>query len=49
MSGPLIGNYMHVRIANYGDDLDGKLTYDEFTGFTRGSPEDLLQAFGTTF
>lgn len=35
-----------VSIPTYGDDLGSEMTYGEFTGFTRGSSEDLFSGFG---
>lgn len=35
-----------VSIPTFGDDLSSEMTYTEFTGFTRGSPEDLFSSFG---
>jgi CRISPR-associated endonuclease/helicase Cas3 len=35
-----------VSVPSYGDDLGSEMTYTEFTGFTRGSPEDLFSDFG---
>lgn len=35
-----------VSIPTFGDDLGSEMTYSEFIGFTRGSPEDLFSEFG---
>ena len=35
-----------VRVPDHGDDLRPIMTYCEWTGFTRGNPNDLLLAFG---
>ena len=37
---------MRVEIPDYGVDLEPRLTYTDFTGFTRGTFEDLLGPFG---
>lgn len=37
---------LRVSVPTYGDDLNTEMTYTEFTGFTRGKPKDLLNAFG---
>ena len=37
---------MRIEVPDYTGDLEIEMTYTEFTGFTRGSPEDLLGAFG---
>lgn len=37
---------MQVVVPSYTDDLDPTMTYSDFTGFTRGSPEDLFLPFG---
>lgn len=37
---------LEVRIPLYGDDTDPAMTYHDFSGFTRGAPEDLFLAFG---
>jgi len=37
---------LRVSVPTYGDDLKTEMTYTEFTGFTRGKPEDLFEAFG---
>lgn len=37
---------MRIEIPEYDRDLRVEMTYTEFTGFTRGSPEDLFEAFG---
>ena len=41
-----IFDLFRVSIPTYGDDLGSEMTYSEFTGFTRGSPEDLFSGFG---
>jgi CRISPR-associated endonuclease/helicase Cas3 len=41
-----IRRLLRVSISIYGDDLKTEMTYDEFTGFTRGKPEDLFEPFG---
>lgn len=41
-----IHDLLRVSVPSYGDDLTIEMTYTEFTGFTRGKPEDLLEAFG---
>lgn len=41
-----IGQLMQIEIPDYGDDGEPMMTYTEFTGFTRGSIEDLLAPFG---
>nr|WP_180897409.1 MULTISPECIES: HD domain-containing protein [unclassified Martelella] len=46
MDGADIRNLIKVSIPTYGDDLKTVMTYTEFTGFTRGTPEDLFKAFG---
>lgn len=37
---------MRIEIPDYQRDLQVEMTYDNFIGFTRGSPEDLFEAFG---
>lgn len=37
---------LRVSLSSYGDDIGQQFTYHEFTGFTRGTPEDLFEAFG---
>lgn len=39
-------NLMRAEIPDYERDLQIRMTYTEFTGFTRGSFEDLFCAFG---
>ena len=41
-----IKNLMRVSIPDYSRDIVSHMTYTEFTGFTRGSSEDLFRAFG---
>lgn len=41
-----IKNMMRVTIPDYSRDIASPMTYTEFTGFTRGSSEDLFRAFG---
>ena len=41
-----ISSLLRVGFSTYGDDLCCALTYSDFTGFTRGTPDDLLQDFG---
>jgi CRISPR-associated endonuclease/helicase Cas3 len=41
-----IKNLMRVSIPDYSRDITSPMTYTEFTGFTRGSSEDLFRAFG---
>jgi CRISPR-associated endonuclease/helicase Cas3 len=41
-----IFDLFRVSVPSYGDDLGSEMTYTEFTGFTRGSPEDLFSDFG---
>ena len=41
-----IFDLFRVSVPSYGDDLSSEMTYSEFTGFTRGSPEDLFSSFG---
>ena len=43
-----IHDLLWVSIPSYGDGLVDEMTYSEFTGFTRGKPEDLLEDFGKT-
>ena len=37
---------LRVSISSYDGDLGEEMTYDEFTGFTRGGPMDLFEPFG---
>ena len=46
MTGADICELLRVSISTYGDDLQMEMTYTDFTGFTRGKPEDLLEPFG---
>lgn len=46
MTYPDIKKLLRVSISTFGNDLEPKMTYTEFTGFTRGSPEDLFSPFG---
>ena len=39
---------MQVSIPDFGDDLVPSMTYDVFTGFTRGIPEDLFEGLINT-
>jgi CRISPR-associated endonuclease/helicase Cas3 len=41
-----IRELFRVSIPIYGDDLKTEMTYTELTGFTRGKPGDLFEAFG---
>ena len=41
-----VARLMQIEIPDYGRDLEPMITYTEFTGFTRGSPEDLFSPFG---
>ena len=41
-----VGRLMQVEIPDYGNDTEPMLTYTDFTGFTRGSFEDLTGPFG---
>ncbi|MGX0976284.1 CRISPR-associated endonuclease/helicase Cas3 [Roseovarius sp. MBR-51] len=41
-----ISELLRVSVPTYGDDPEKEMTYTEFTGFTRGKPEDLFEAFG---
>lgn len=43
-----IRELLRVSIPSYRDDLSVVMTYTEFTGFTRGMPEDLFKPFGKT-
>lgn len=43
-----IRNLLRVSISSYGDDLGAEISYTDFTGFTRGTPDDLLEPFGKT-
>lgn len=43
---PQIQNLTEVRVPSYDqDELEPLMTYSQFTGFTRGAPEDLFQPF----
>jgi len=46
MAGLDISSLLRISIPTYGDDINMKMTYTEFTGFTRGTPEDLCEVFG---
>lgn len=46
MSSYDIKNMMRVSIPDYSRDIVSPMTYTEFTGFTRGSSEDLFRDFG---
>lgn len=46
MSASDIFTLFRVSVSSYGDDLKPVMTYSEFTGLTRGKPQDLFQAFG---
>lgn len=48
-SKPDIGSVMQIEIPDYGDDGEPTMTYTEFTGFTRGSFEDLFEPFGKAY
>ncbi|WP_339696380.1 hypothetical protein [Celeribacter baekdonensis] len=48
MTGTDIPELLRVSIPTYGDDLEQEMTSTDFTGFTRGKPKDLLEAFGKT-
>ena len=39
---------MRVQVPDYGAELEPAMTYGQWTGFTRGRPEDLFQPFGKT-
>lgn len=41
-----IRELLRVSVPTYGDDRKTEMTYTEFTGFTRGKPEDLFETFG---
>lgn len=41
-----VGRLMQIEIPDHGDDSEPRLAYTEFTGFTRGSLEDLFRPFG---
>jgi CRISPR-associated endonuclease/helicase Cas3 len=41
-----IFDLFRVSVPSYGDDLGSEMTYSEFTGFTRGSSDDLFSEFG---
>ncbi|MCY4301956.1 MAG: CRISPR-associated endonuclease Cas3'' [Aestuariivita sp.] len=41
-----IGHVMQVEIDDYKDDSEPAVTYNDFTGFTRGSFKDLFGPFG---
>lgn len=43
-----ISSLLRVSVSSYGDDLKPVMTYNEFTGLTRGKPDDLFQEFGKT-
>lgn len=46
MSAQDIRNLLRVSIASHRDDLGQEMTYSDYTGFTRGMPEDLFGPFG---
>jgi len=46
MSSMDIRELFRVSIPIYGDDLKTEMTYTPLTGFTRGKPGDLFEAFG---
>ena len=48
MTGQDIKDLLKVSIPSYGDGLGDDMTYTEFTGFTKGTPDDLLEPFGKT-
>lgn len=39
-------NFLQVSISQFHDEIIPTFSYNEITGFTRGFPEDLFQAFG---
>jgi len=41
-----VGRLMQVEIPDYADDIEPALTYNNFTGFTRGAFKDLFKPFG---
>ena len=41
-----IGNLMQVEIDDYLNDIEPRLAYNDFTGFSRGSRDDILAPFG---
>ena len=41
-----LNTLMRVTVPDYGDELEPVMSYTEFTGFTRGKPEDLAGPFG---
>lgn len=41
-----IKTLLRARISNFGNDIEHPMTYTDFTGFTSGSPDDLLKPFG---
>jgi len=41
-----LNTLMRVTIPDYGEDIEPAMSYSEFTGFTRGKPEDLYEPFG---
>jgi CRISPR-associated endonuclease/helicase Cas3 len=41
-------NLMRVQVPDYDEEVEPTMTYREWTGFTRGKPDDLLQPFGKT-
>ena len=46
MTGQDIKDLLRVSVPSYGDDLGGDISYTDFTGFTKGTPDDLLEPFG---
>lgn len=46
MTGADIYRLLQASMVAYGDGLNEAVTYNEFTGFTRGTPEDLFEPFG---
>ena len=41
-----LNTLMRVTVPGYYDELEPEMSYSEFTGFTRGKPEDLAKPFG---
>ncbi len=41
-----LGRLMQVEIPDYKDNIEPALTYNDFTGFTRGAFQDLFKPFG---
>lgn len=48
MTGEDIPTLLRVSIPSYGDVLSNEMSYTEFTGFTKGTPDDLNEPFGKT-